>query len=512
MSTDAFVLAFSSNIEGHLEPCGCTADPLGGLARFAQVFEDIRSISKNRIALLDTGNILFDTPTRHEADLCQDNARIELLLSSLNKLGLKLTVPGAYDNARNEAYRLNWLKKYTIENLQNARLSFALIPAPHYGIAVIALLDHEQLNPTSLKKDIDDLLSSKKNKNIKLVVLISQVPIEKIKSVSRGLNNVDIILQGNTTAMSIPAPIKIENGPWLFEGGRQGQYFTSLILENISQRTKDPLPLDNRVFENNERKELLKKRIQGLGAQLEHAPLTQKDFLNQRLQQASKELVFLENKLLSKNDKPIISFNTIALNRKIDNLKEVKDQLIKYEKSLPDLAKKCEQNIECPKASPGASTFVGAENCKTCHQQAYDVWQKAQFTMESLQENGQPFKRLVGHSKAWKTLVDVHKDQDRSCISCHSIGFMQPGGYCKTSDVDFRRNVQCESCHGAGSLHATSGEKKYIKLPNEETCRSCHHEPHIQTFESFNYEERLMKILGPGHGEKLLNKLQAQSH
>lgn len=510
MSADAFVLAFSSNLEGNLEPCGCTADPLGGLARFAQVFEDIRSISKNRMTFLDTGNILFDAPTRHAADLCQDNARIELLLSTLSKLGLKTTVLGGQDNARGETYRLNWLKKYNIENLsQNTSPTLKLIPTSHYNIAILALNDHENISPTSLKKEVDNLLSSVKNKNIKLVVAISQIKTEKIKTLSMGLNNVDIILQGATTATSIPAPVKIEGGPWLFEGGRQGQYFTSIILENISQRAKEALPLDTRSFENNERKELLKKRIQGLRAQLENS--AQKDFLQQRLQQATSEFASLENKTLSKNEKPIISFNTIALNRQIDNLKTVKDQLIKYDTSLPALAKKCEQTIECPKGSPDGAKFVGAENCRICHQQAYDVWQKAQFTMEGLSEDGQKFKRAVGHSKAWQTLVDAHKDQDRSCIGCHSIGFMQPGGYCKTSEVDFRKNVQCESCHGAGSLHAKSGEKKYIKLPNEETCRSCHHEPHIQSFESFNYEERLMKILGPGHGEKLFNTLKAKS-
>ena len=53
------------------------------------------------------------------------------------------------------------------------------------------------------------------------------------------------------------------------------------------------------------------------------------------------------------------------------------------------------------------------------------------------------------------------------------------------SDVGFRKEVQCESCHGPGSIHAQSGNKKAIKNPTEETCRGCHHVPHIQSFESF---------------------------
>ena len=172
------------------------------------------------------------------------------------------------------------------------------------------------------------------------------------------------------------------------------------------------------------------------------------------------------------------------------------------------MVKKCEENIECPNAAAHEAVYVGAQTCKNCHAQAFEVWEKAVTTDNTLNEEGKEISRMVGHSKAWQTLVDADKDMDRSCIGCHSIGFMQPGGYCKASQVDFRKNVQCESCHGAGSLHAQSGDKRFIKrqVP-EEQCRSCHHVPHIQSYDSFNYEDRLVKILGKGHGEKLLNEI-----
>ena len=102
--------------------------------------------------------------------------------------------------------------------------------------------------------------------------------------------------------------------------------------------------------------------------------------------------------------------------------------------------------------------------------------------------DGKEQVREVGHSKAWQTLVDEHKDKDRTCVKCHSIGFNEPGGYCKVSEVDFRKNVQCESCHGPGSLHVQgAGDVQALRVSevNEAVCRRCHQVPHIESYESF---------------------------
>jgi hypothetical protein len=514
LSPDGFVLAFSSNLEGYVEPCGCTADPLGGVARFSQVFEDIRSVQNNNIALIAAGNLLFDSKLRNPADLCQDNARIDLLLSSLSKLGLKIILAGPLDNAQGEKYRSDWYKKFNLENLSENK-GLKILAANNYNIALIPLLDEQDLAPESLAKTIKEmLLPVRESKKIQLVVVLSQLSNTKIKALMNDNSDVDIVIQANSssTGTELLAPIKIDGGPWLIEGGRQGQYFTALVFQNLSTRNSKALVLDNRVFENRERALLLKARIKGLEVQLENAVAARNSFLKQKIEQARNELALLEKNLSPPPLKESsVSFSAIALNRQIESLPEIKGRLTAYEQAIPQLVKKCEENIECPKAAPDAATFVGAETCKSCHQQAYEVWQKAQFMSDAVDEDGKTIKRLIGHSKAWQTLVDLKKDADRSCIGCHSVGFMQAGGYCKVSEVGFRKNVQCESCHGAGSLHAMSGDKKLIQKSTEESCRICHQPPHIPTYESFHYEERLMKILGPGHGEQRLKELKLKS-
>ena len=65
------------------------------------------------------------------------------------------------------------------------------------------------------------------------------------------------------------------------------------------------------------------------------------------------------------------------------------------------------------------------------------------------------------------------------------------------SEAGARVNVGCESCHGPGSLHIAQAGKGPIKRKvSAEDCTQCHHPPHTNTFV---YEDRLQRVLGPGH-------------
>jgi hypothetical protein len=199
----------------------------------------------------------------------------------------------------------------------------------------------------------------------------------------------------------------------------------------------------------------------------------------------------------------------IALQRDIVPEKKAQDALAAYEQSIPRLVAKCEIGIQCEAAKPNDATYVGVASCKNCHAAAVKVWEEAIVEIEAKNLLGDVVKRRSGHSIAWSTLESMNKISDRNCIGCHSIGFMEPGGYCRVSDVSFRKNVQCESCHGPGSLHAASGDKKLIRrqVP-ESVCRSCHHVPHIPSTDSFVYQDKVQLILGNGHGQALLERLR----
>lgn len=517
-TSDGYALVFLSSMEGYVEPCGCTSSPLGGLARFTTVFLEVKQALNGSIQLMDTGNLLFDSIKRNDADKCQDDERIKFLLTTLKDLGLKYTIHGPFDDARGSQFRDDVLKSYGISALKSAdnyqpklsALDFIKInEKAHIGIIGIS----EPIVATdSMAKDARAKIkllseSARKDKNLKALVAISQMPEALTKEVFTDLSEIDVVIQGRVTIMAPKTPYKLGKGPIYVEGGRQGQNFTVLVWQNLANRNGQEIQIDNRSFEKNARLDLLNTRVLALKEQLKTASKERVSFLKSRLEILEKELQ-KPDEALPPLKGPSMAFHAIPLTKKIVSEPIVKASLDLYEKNIPSLVKKCEENIECPKADPKEATYVGVETCKNCHQAAYDVWKKAVFENKALDDSGKEITRIVGHSKAWKTLKDINKDTDRACIGCHSIGFMQKGGYCKAYEVDFRVDVQCESCHGPGSLHAQTGDKKFIKRQVlEETCRGCHHVPHIPSYESFNYEEKIMKILGPGHGEKLLKEL-----
>ena len=144
-----------------------------------------------------------------------------------------------------------------------------------------------------------------------------------------------------------------------------------------------------------------------------------------------------------------------------------------------------------PPAEAGRAHFSGDATCVRCHKAA------------------SRFCRRTAHAHAWRTLEAVGKTAHGDCVSCHVTGYGEVGG----SSLGFTKgleNVQCEACHGPGSIHV---EKRGLEKPlalrtdtPESVCSRCHNEKHSDTFQ---YDAYLRDIIGPGHGEDARDKLGA---
>ncbi len=132
-----------------------------------------------------------------------------------------------------------------------------------------------------------------------------------------------------------------------------------------------------------------------------------------------------------------------------------------------------------PPAEPGRAHFSGDASCVRCHKAA------ARFC------------KGTAHAHAWRTLQAVGKTAHGDCVSCHVTGYGEVGG----SSLGFSEgleNVQCEACHGPGSIHV---EKRGLEKPlalrtstPESVCTRCHNEKHSDTFQ---YQAYLRDIIGP---------------
>ena len=137
-----------------------------------------------------------------------------------------------------------------------------------------------------------------------------------------------------------------------------------------------------------------------------------------------------------------------------------------------------EKGVQLAKAAQsGTSPYAGAQVCQSCHVAEHKTWQGSR------------------HGHAYDTLRRVNKAFDPNCIVCHTVGFNKPGGFIDDNTTPQLSNVQCESCHGAGQAHATSGGTQPVEnidWPREKMCGQCHTQAHSP---SFNVDVYWPKIL-----------------
>jgi len=138
-------------------------------------------------------------------------------------------------------------------------------------------------------------------------------------------------------------------------------------------------------------------------------------------------------------------------------------------------------------------TFMGVKKCKVCHFLQWKGWKKTRMS--------QAFETLLpGHAAQAKAKFKLEgkRDytQDASCLACHTTGYGLPGGYpalvkgktwteAESLRARALQGVQCEACHGPGSLSIPYKRKHFkykradvralgLVLPDEKTCRKCH--------------------------------------
>jgi len=167
-----------------------------------------------------------------------------------------------------------------------------------------------------------------------------------------------------------------------------------------------------------------------------------------------------------------------------------------------------------------AAKYVGVEKCKDCHKftgfggEIVEAWEK------------------TGHATHLKSAFDgtYSSHFGESCLSCHATGYdkkaandgfddfpfvypavLAPGVYDQLAtqypDAMKLANVQCEACHGPGSVHAASplNSKENSKISvtmAQENCGYCHDNGRYHVFaEQWDFSAHAMATsypAGPG--------------
>lgn len=508
------VLVYTASVQGYVEPCGCTGDPLGGLARLGALLHEARAAYGERVLFVDGGDLLFEKlDDDSAADRCQAEARTDLLLGTYARLGLAATTRGPLDDVRGAAFRAALLRKHGVPSLDDGQ-GLVVQRGELRALVVGAAADDD----LAVVQRTVDAHAPGSAAAVDLVVVLLQGTHAQAKAHARLWRGVDVVVVGRAAEGPV-APERVGTTV-VVSAGWQAQR-AGVVVVRLQGRGRDvapwaPLALDDRVATVTARQQLLDVRLAGLDERL--ATLPPGD--TRAFQQARRDAFAAERDALSvaalpPPSGPHVEAFALALRRGSPEEPVAARDLQAYLRSIPALVGACERDVVCPPPAAGTAAYVGAATCRACHAAAYAQWERAVVSLLHTAADGTQALRPVGHAKAWTTLVELGRDRDRGCVGCHAAGFAADGGACTTTQLVQRGlvGVQCESCHGPGSLHVAGGgdKTKIRRAVDETTCRSCHLPPHIESVASFVYDDRLRLILGEGHGEERLRSLSTSS-
>ncbi|MEW4526501.1 multiheme c-type cytochrome [Maioricimonas sp. JC845] len=100
---------------------------------------------------------------------------------------------------------------------------------------------------------------------------------------------------------------------------------------------------------------------------------------------------------------------------------------------------------------PSGADFVGVETCARCHTKAYNIWKNSR--------HAHAYESLIvgrkGQEESW-----IPRNFDAECLACHVTGWepqtawRYDSGFVDKASTPHLAGQQCENCHGPGSRHA----------------------------------------------------------
>ena len=532
-------LVFSANVEGWVEPCGCTTEPLGGIHRIRGELQKMKA--HGPVLFFDAGNLLFERQQIPPAARCQESARVNLLLESLRGSGLALTALGSKDMSLGDGWRTQALTGHDLwavsANVSGAQrvvgrrmLEAGGVKVGFTGVTWPADAPWPTTDNVSVPwhglqlahpvKSVAREAGLLRQEGAHVVVVLGQTSRAHLQRLASQVNGLDLIVAGVDPGETPVAPQEVARGTYLVAAGQQGQYLGRLLLTLPDVKQSCCLAYDDGGKGARAEAEQLRKRAAQMVAQAE-AFAARKDTANAQFRHKKAQELLQRAKQAEASaaagatvEGNRFAFDPLPLGRSVAADRSEQARLTAYKDALAGINAACEKDVACPPAPAGKAHYVGTRRCMDCHQEAYDFWKQAtvvdpaRAAQYAAIPNHPNKEGRLGHVRAFQTLEEAKATGNRDCIKCHTVGFEEPGGFCKVADGPAWAAVGCENCHGPGSTHARSEEVRDIagRVP-EETCRECHHVPHILSRDAFVYKEKLRAILGPGHGEARLRAL-----
>ena len=472
--TPSLRMAVVTDLQGYLEPCGCTSDPLGGIDRLAAQVRALRE-GPAPVVLLIAGDAFFDTAELEPVRVDQANRNAKTLAGILNGLELDAVLPGSRDRAQpaealavlQQASEFRWLAMQSdAEVLQTDAGSLRLAVV---GVRPGAQLD-AVANAVKTAQPETDLTIA--------LVAGSRRDANRIGTV----DGVDFVLQGGLDEDE-PVPPHQAGKAWVFHASRQGRGLT--VVEVYQKKTGEPF-VDRSEWSRLERAGQLDRQVDDLAAKIKAWEKTGSvdpadlEAQRARLTDIKNERRALDTPAVQADANALIA-TWVPLPKKAPRDRQVEKLMAEHSKVVNEANKVAFADLEPTPLGPNDIAYVGSAACSGCHQPAYAWWS------------------AHAHGVAYLTLQQRSKEYNLDCVGCHVTGYDQPGGSTVTHNLDGAMvNVGCESCHGPGAAHGKDPENVGIARDTpESTCVQCHSPEHSDLFDYDAYRKTLVV---PGHG------------
>lgn len=497
-----FTVFALAEVRGQIGPCGCTSDPLGDISRTAKLVEEARA--QGPVLVVDAGSLLYGknpVPPHLEA---QEELKADLLARLYDQqLQVAAVGLGPADLARgakgvrfprvasNVADPEIPIRPPTVMTVGEAKVGVFGVVAPG------AIKDVKLDDPVAAGKRA---VATLREGGAQIVIGLVQASSKRdAVALVRDIGGVDIAVAGLGAVAPEPDRIEVTADPvgdgWLVVPANRGQIVSRVDV--YLRPGKGPLVDAVGRGAAAHKTELIDRQIASIESDLARFQ-QDKDADPAFIAAKQRELDALVADKKKLASTPLVvppsgsffTFEQIRINKTLACSPPVRDAIKSYDLAAGEANVKAAADVPVPPPPKGKPSYVGSEVCSDCHDDAMEFWKKTR------------------HAGAWKTLVDRGQQFDYECISCHVTGWEQPGGS-NLANNEKLRDVQCETCHGPGSIHVAKGGEEeppaVVLNPGKTLCaEQCHTKEHSDTFD---YEPYLRDIVGPGHGAALRAKL-----
>ena len=495
-----FTVFALAEVRGQIGPCGCTSNPLGDISRTAEIIAQARAAGP--VLVVDAGSLLYSQNPVPPQLAAQEELKADLI-TNLYQHDLQVAAVGLgpMDLAKGPAG-----VRFPREAANLADAAYPTVPprvvevggakVGIFGVIAEGAIPLKLSDPVAAGKAAVTKLRSD---GARVVIALVQASNKRdAVQLVRAIGGIDLAVGGLGIDAPEPdhvaiTPEKVGDG-WFVAPANRGQ-----VVSRIDVTLHGPGPLVDAIgpAAAGARIADLDTQLRALDADLaafakdktaDPAFVAQKR--GERDKIAAEQAQLRAHPLAAPPTGSFFTLDQVSVKKTLACSVPVQDAVNNFDLAAGKANVAAAKSEPPPPAKPGQATYVGMAACADCHDDEVKFWQK------------------TVHAQAWQTLVDRGQQFDLECIGCHVTGWQDPGG-ANLAHNDNLRDVQCEMCHGPGSIHvAKGGEEKPLAVhldPPEDLCATrCHTHEHSDTFDRTAY---LRDIVGKGHGEKMRAKL-----